>query len=757
MDQIKMTVKGCRLRVLLLALCAAGWADPGVGAEKQIDITGAHRVADSNCPSPVAIFNQDDCTYDASSPLGAAGIVTLQWIGPLFSAAYYAPGTAPGPDIEDGVEPVPGDGKTPPPVSGTITIDDQDTATGADDTIAGALIIGPSVRNFGAGSNGTGEEVWTSRTIDFAAVTVDSAVSNGDGGLDYVIGSQGLPAPLVDSATGADFWPSESGPESDSNPTIGDYWAAAGPVGIATFEGNPSLGTTGTTSAVGYSCNDVVDGVGGADSACDGTSLLGDGVSVGNLGFENILLALSTDADGHVTSAKLVWVQEVKIFSFLAGADSWIAGVIDFTGTCNNCSLPADAVDDAYSVDRNSVDNLLNIGANDIGFSTPASVVISTLPDQGGAAVVQNSPGNPTNISIGYTPPAGFSGTETFGYTMADGTNSLTATVTVLVTTLGVNDDLGTTRLNVPISIAIGANDQGFVDPTTATISLAPDQGGLVAIQNSPGAPGTISVDYTPIAPLGTPTYIERFGYTLNDGVTTGAATVAVTVRNDVPTAPDLSATTGEAESVSIDPIAAGAAPGDEPTSVTVAAQPPNGSVTVANNVLTYSPTGFFVGTDAFDYTVQDADTESATGTVTITVGPAAVPVAQNDRSNVTEGQSVQIDVTANDVAGSGALADHTVVIVMQPADGTASVGAGNIVTYSAPVGGAGSASFQYTLEDLNGDVSAPATVDIGIAADRQPQIPGSVSAAVGPWGLAILIGLLLPARLVWRRRQNVR
>ncbi len=756
MYQIKTRVNCGRLQMALVVLCAMGWASPGTGAQKQIDISGAGRVADSNCPSPVAIFNQDDCAYDASSPLGGGGIVTLQWIGPLFSAGYYAPGTAPGPDVDDGIEPVPGDGKTPPPVTGTIQIDDQDTATGTDDTIAGALVIGPSVRNFGAGSDGTGEETWTSRTINFTAVTVDSAVSNGDGGFDYLIGDQGLPAPLVDIATGTDFWPSEDGPDSDSNPTIGDYWAAAGPVGIATFEANPSLGTTGTTSAVGYSCNDVVDGVGGADSACDGTSLLGDGVSVGNLDFENILLALSTNADGHVTSAKLLWVQEVKIFFFLPGADSWIAGVIDFTGTCNNCSVPADAVDDTYSVDRNSIDNVLSIGANDVGFTTPASVVISTLPDQGGASVVQNSPGNPTNISVNYTPLAGFSGTETFGYTMADGVNSRTATVTVLVTTLGVNDDLGATRLNVPISIAIGANDQGFVDPTTATISLAPDQGGTAVIQNSPGAPAAISVDYTPIAPLGTPTYIERFGYTLNDGITTGAATVAVTVRNAVPSAPDLSVTTGEAEPLDIAPIGAGADPGDGPTSVTVAAQPVNGSVTVANNVLTYTPTGFFIGADSFDYAVQDVDTESATGTVDITVGPAAVPVAQNDKSNVVEGQSVQINVTANDVAGSGALADHVVAIVMQPAGGSVAVGAGNIVTYSAPVDGAGGDSFQYTLEDQNGDVSAPATVEVGIAADRQPQIPGSVSAATGPWSLVLLIGALLPARRAWRRRRTV-
>jgi hypothetical protein len=727
------------LQAALLALCAT----PAWAVVSSNDITGEMVMSDSNCPGPVPLFNQDDCSYDASDPTGFG---SAEWIGPVFNAGYYAPGTSPGPAAAGVNDPVPGDGKTPPAITGSLDIDDQDTPAATDDTLTASIVIGQTVRNFGAGARGTGEETWTSLTMVFGPVAVSSATANGAGGFDYVLGSRGMPPRLVDAATGTDFWPSETGADSDSAVGVGHYWAGPSPIGIAPIEANVSLGTTASFTATGYSCVDILDGIGGAASACDARGLLGDGVTVGGRDFENVILALSTDAAGDITAATLIWVQQQDVVT-PSGPDSWVAGLIAFTGTCSNCDPPGVAQNDGYSVDQDSVGNILDIGANDAGFDTPSTATISVAPNRGGSATIQNSPGNPTAITVSYTPAVGFSGTETFQYTMTDGDGSDTAVVTILVLTSDANDDVATTRLNTPVTILVGANDQGFADPATVTISAAPDQGGSATVSNSPGPPGAIAIQFTPAAPLNTPTYVESFEYTITDGLVTGTATVSVSVTNQVPVAPDRTVTTGEGAAAAINVASLpGAVLGDAPRTVVVSAPPANGGTTVSGTTITYTPTGFFTGSDAFDYTLTDADGETSSGTITVNVGPARVPEAEDDLVNVVEGQSLEIDVAANDRLGSGDLASHTITITRQPDIGSVSVTAGNRVMYVAAPGSFGSNDdFEYTLRDANLDVSAPATVQVGIAADRPPPAAEGVSANG-------LLGLLLLAALLARR-----
>jgi len=77
-------------------------------------------------------------------------------------------------------------------------------------------------------------------------------------------------------------------------------------------------------------------------------------------------------------------------------------------------------------------------------------------------------------------------------------------------------------------SLDVGANDVNFANPTTATITTAPDQAGTALEQNSPGDPLGITVNYTPANGFaGT----ETFVYTMNDSVNPAdTATVTVTV-----------------------------------------------------------------------------------------------------------------------------------------------------------------------------------------------------------------------------------
>ena len=163
----------------------------------------------------------------------------------------------------------------------------------------------------------------------------------------------------------------------------------------------------------------------------------------------------------------------------------------------------------------------------------PLRVSGSTDPAHG--TVVRNPDGTFT-----YTPDAGFSGLDGFGYTIDDGhagTDTATVTVTVADGVAVARDDAATAVANVPWPIAVLANDDADPngDPLTITVDVAPQHGTAVA-----EADGRIT--YRSAAGyLGA----DSFHYTLDDGLggTTGA-TVTVGIVNTAPTArPDIATT----------------------------------------------------------------------------------------------------------------------------------------------------------------------------------------------------------------------
>jgi hypothetical protein len=59
---------------------------------------------------------------------------------------------------------------------------------------------------------------------------------------------------------------------------------------------------------------------------------------------------------------------------------------------------------------------------------------------------------------------------------------------------------------------------------------------------------------------------------------------------------------------------------------ITAVSTAKNGTVTLSNGAVTYTPKTGFVGTDTFTYTVVDGQGGTATGTVTVTVGSSVQP-----------------------------------------------------------------------------------------------------------------------------------
>lgn len=90
------------------------------------------------------------------------------------------------------------------------------------------------------------------------------------------------------------------------------------------------------------------------------------------------------------------------------------------------------------------------------------------------------------------------------------------------------------------------------------------------------------------------------------------------------------------------------------------------------------------------------------------------MPVANNDTANVDHGQSVTINVLANDQANRGILDPSTIQITSQPKHGTVTVNDNGTITYTSDTAStAPRDSFRYTVRNSTGGVSNEATVTL--------------------------------------------
>ena len=274
---------------------------------------------------------------------------------------------------------------------------------------------------------------------------------------------------------------------------------------------------------------------------------------------------------------------------------------------------------------------------------------------------------------ITYTPPSGFTGTETFTYVVknTEGATSNQATVTVTVGNVPVAaNDTAITATDTPVTVDVLANDvdaDGFLEPNTVIVTSGPDNG--TAVVN--GGDGTITY-----SPQGAFSGIDMFTYTVEDdsGAGSNEAVVTVTV-SDGPVAINDTAVTTEGTPVIIDVLGNDTHSDGviEPTTVIITTEPNNGTAE-ANDIdgtITYSPELSFAGMDMFAYTVADSNgAVSNEAEVTVTVGNS--PVAVDDSAVTAEDTPVTIDVLDNDVDAEGQIDPGTITIINSPANGSA-------------------------------------------------------------------------------------
>jgi len=232
-------------------------------------------------------------------------------------------------------------------------------------------------------------------------------------------------------------------------------------------------------------------------------------------------------------------------------------------------------------------------------------------------------------------------------------------------------DDAVTAERNGPdVFIDVLANDTD------------PDGDPLTVVSVSQPASGTVvnSGDFVTYTPAAGFQGEESFGYTVSDGTEEASATVAATVINGAPVAQADSAETGAGVPVFIDVLANDSDPNGDELELVAVSSAAGGTTSLVDDGVRYTPNQGFAGTDSFTYTVRDPGGAEATGEVTVTVSNQP-PVAVDDSARVSIGQSVDIDVLANDTDPEG---DSIVLIgVGEPARGTAAI-AGQVIRYTA-------------------------------------------------------------------------
>jgi outer membrane protein OmpA-like peptidoglycan-associated protein len=247
-----------------------------------------------------------------------------------------------------------------------------------------------------------------------------------------------------------------------------------------------------------------------------------------------------------------------------------------------------------------------------------------------------------------------------------------------------------------------------------------PDGNPLVIASVSQPASGSVqsvgnALVYTPATNAGSAAV--TFTYTISDGQGgTATATVTINVVAGTPNAVDDSATTPRATAVNIPVLANDVDPEGQTLTIGTVGTPANGTASIVNGAIRYTPNAGFAGTDTFTYTAVDTDGNSDSATVTVTVSNAA-PLANNDTATTAIATPVTISVLANDSDPEGDAL--SLLSVTTPANGTASV-SGNQVIYTPAAGFSGSDTFSYTVSDSFGATST-ATVTVNVQANAAP------------------------------------
>jgi hypothetical protein len=269
------------------------------------------------------------------------------------------------------------------------------------------------------------------------------------------------------------------------------------------------------------------------------------------------------------------------------------------------------------------------------------------------------------------------------------------------------SDQSISTDKNQPITVSFNASDPNPGDSLSYEVSDSPSSGTVDVTGGS--------FEYVPdYNTFGT----DSFEYTVTDSDGyTDVATVTIDVAEVYypPIATDMSVSTTSTESVS---ASFNASDRDSSSlSYSITSDPTDGSVALTGDTFSYYPDTGYTGADSFEYTAEDSQGNTDTGTVSIAVDANSAPLPQDITVTVIRNASVSGQLDATDPEG-----DSIAYSITDPPSSGSVTTTDDSFEYTPDRGFIGTDSFVYTADDNTGDLqTSNATVTLDVVANQPP------------------------------------
>ncbi len=367
----------------------------------------------------------------------------------------------------------------------------------------------------------------------------------------------------------------------------------------------------------------------------------------------------------------------------------------------------------------------IDVLSNDID-PEGAPLRISAINTTNGVATTN---ANDPNVIL-FRPSTNYFGTVVLNYTVSDGTNTASASVSVAVTAvndapIAMNDSTNTLE-DVAVTIKVLAND---IDPDN-TLSIT-----NVTTTNGTAVVNGTNILFTPATNF---SGMLVFNYTITDGTSfaTGLVTVAVTAVNDPPIARNDSTNTLEDTSVYIK-VLLNDTDAEGTRLIITNIVTTNGTAFASGTNIIFTPSTNYFGTVVLNYTVSDGtNTASASVNVAVTAVNDA-PIAMNDSTNVVEDMTVTIRALANDYDVEGTALTLTGV---DATNGSAVMSGTNIV-FTPGTNFNGTVVLTYTVSDGALSSTGKVTVTVTPVNDAPVAVNDTVTT---PEDTAVIIPVLV-------------